>query len=175
MGEFGRSPVMTQTAGRGHWTNCMSMLVAGGGLPLRPGDRLDRSPRLRHRVGPGPSRGPGGDGLPASGYRSERAMDQPLRPADPNRHRRGPTDPGAVVEASEGIALPQTRQRLSAKRLASPLRRMPHRLPPAVCELRSHRSFLTLCRCAHREKVRAIHALTQLACRVRPSSLRIRS
>lgn len=33
MGEFGRSPVMTQTAGRGHWTNCMSMLVAGGGMP----------------------------------------------------------------------------------------------------------------------------------------------
>ncbi|MEX2112491.1 MAG: DUF1501 domain-containing protein [Pirellulales bacterium] len=33
MGEFGRSPVMTTTAGRGHWTNVMSMLVAGGGLP----------------------------------------------------------------------------------------------------------------------------------------------
>ncbi len=33
MGEFGRSPVMTPTAGRGHWTNVMSMLVAGGGLP----------------------------------------------------------------------------------------------------------------------------------------------
>jgi hypothetical protein len=33
MGEFGRSPVMTPTNGRGHWTNVMSMLVAGGGLP----------------------------------------------------------------------------------------------------------------------------------------------
>ena len=33
MGEFGRTPVMTATAGRGHWTNVMSMLVAGGGLP----------------------------------------------------------------------------------------------------------------------------------------------
>jgi hypothetical protein len=33
LGEFGRSPVMTPTAGRGHWTNCMSMLLAGGGLP----------------------------------------------------------------------------------------------------------------------------------------------
>jgi hypothetical protein len=32
MGEFGRSPVMTPTAGRGHWTNVMSMVVAGGGL-----------------------------------------------------------------------------------------------------------------------------------------------
>jgi hypothetical protein len=32
LGEFGRSPVMTATAGRGHWTNCMSMLMAGGGL-----------------------------------------------------------------------------------------------------------------------------------------------
>jgi hypothetical protein len=33
MGEFGRSPVMTKTNGREHWTNVMSMLVAGGGLP----------------------------------------------------------------------------------------------------------------------------------------------
>jgi hypothetical protein len=33
MGEFGRSPVMTRTAGREHWTSVMSMLVAGGGLP----------------------------------------------------------------------------------------------------------------------------------------------
>jgi hypothetical protein len=32
MGEFGRSPVMTATAGRGHWTNVMSMVMAGGGL-----------------------------------------------------------------------------------------------------------------------------------------------
>jgi hypothetical protein len=33
LGEFGRSPVMTPTAGRGHWANCMSMLLAGGGMP----------------------------------------------------------------------------------------------------------------------------------------------
>jgi hypothetical protein len=33
MGEFGRSPVMTQTAGRGHWTPVMSMVTAGGGMP----------------------------------------------------------------------------------------------------------------------------------------------
>ena len=33
MGEFGRSPVMTKTAGRGHWTPVMSMLAAGGGMP----------------------------------------------------------------------------------------------------------------------------------------------
>lgn len=32
MGEFGRGPVMTKTAGRDHWTNCMSMILAGGGL-----------------------------------------------------------------------------------------------------------------------------------------------
>ncbi|MES2792404.1 MAG: DUF1501 domain-containing protein [Planctomycetota bacterium] len=30
MGEFGRTPVMSHDAGRGHWTNCMSMLMAGG-------------------------------------------------------------------------------------------------------------------------------------------------
>ena len=57
IGEFGRSPVMTKTAGRGHWTPVMSMLMAGGGIkggqvvgatdrrggeiksrPVRPGD-----------------------------------------------------------------------------------------------------------------------------------------
>jgi hypothetical protein len=31
LGEFGRTPVMTKTGGRGHWTNCMSMLFTGGG------------------------------------------------------------------------------------------------------------------------------------------------
>lgn len=32
MGEFGRGPVMTKDAGRDHWLNCMSLLLAGGGL-----------------------------------------------------------------------------------------------------------------------------------------------
>jgi hypothetical protein len=31
--EFGRGPVINKNAGRDHWTNCMSMLAAGGGLP----------------------------------------------------------------------------------------------------------------------------------------------
>ncbi|MDA1016761.1 MAG: DUF1501 domain-containing protein [Planctomycetota bacterium] len=32
MGEFGRSPVINKEAGRDHWTNVMSMVVAGGGF-----------------------------------------------------------------------------------------------------------------------------------------------
>jgi hypothetical protein len=32
LGEFGRSPVINKDAGRDHWTNVMSMIVAGGGL-----------------------------------------------------------------------------------------------------------------------------------------------
>lgn len=32
MGEFGRAPVINKEAGRDHWTNTMSMVVAGGGL-----------------------------------------------------------------------------------------------------------------------------------------------
>lgn len=32
MGEFGRSPVINKQAGRDHWTNVMSMVVAGGGF-----------------------------------------------------------------------------------------------------------------------------------------------
>ena len=31
-GEFGRSPVINKEAGRDHWTNVMSMVLAGGGL-----------------------------------------------------------------------------------------------------------------------------------------------
>ena len=37
LGEFGRSPVLTQDGGRGHWTPVMSMLVAGGGAAARAG------------------------------------------------------------------------------------------------------------------------------------------
>ncbi len=32
MGEFGRSPMINKDAGRDHWTNVMSMIMAGGGL-----------------------------------------------------------------------------------------------------------------------------------------------
>jgi uncharacterized protein (DUF1501 family) len=32
LGEFGRSPQISKTGGRTHWPNCMSVLVAGGGL-----------------------------------------------------------------------------------------------------------------------------------------------
>lgn len=32
VGEFGRSPIMTKTAGRDHWPQVMSLLVAGGGI-----------------------------------------------------------------------------------------------------------------------------------------------
>ncbi|MGD9856718.1 MAG: DUF1501 domain-containing protein [Planctomycetaceae bacterium] len=33
LGEFGRTPVINEQAGRHHWTNVMSMVVAGGGMP----------------------------------------------------------------------------------------------------------------------------------------------
>jgi hypothetical protein len=33
MGEFGRGPVINTQAGRDHWTNNMSMIMAGGGMP----------------------------------------------------------------------------------------------------------------------------------------------
>lgn len=32
LGEFGRAPVLNKDAGRDHWTNVMSMVMAGGGL-----------------------------------------------------------------------------------------------------------------------------------------------
>jgi len=33
MGEFGRTPVINDKAGRHHWTSIMSMVMAGGGMP----------------------------------------------------------------------------------------------------------------------------------------------
>jgi len=33
LGEFGRTPRINKKLGRGHWTNSMSMVVAGGGMP----------------------------------------------------------------------------------------------------------------------------------------------
>ncbi len=33
LGEFGRTPVINEQAGRHHWTNVMSMVMAGGGMP----------------------------------------------------------------------------------------------------------------------------------------------
>jgi hypothetical protein len=32
MGEFGRAPMLNKGAGRDHWTNVMSLVMAGGGL-----------------------------------------------------------------------------------------------------------------------------------------------
>ncbi len=52
LGEFGRSPVMTKTAGRDHWTNCMSMLVAGGGL--RHGQVIGSTDRKGYEINDAP-------------------------------------------------------------------------------------------------------------------------
>jgi len=54
MGEFGRSPVMTQTAGRGHWTNCMSMIAAGGGMPC--GQTIGSTDRRGYDIASAPVR-----------------------------------------------------------------------------------------------------------------------
>ena len=32
MGEFGRTPKINATAGRDHWPNCYSVILAGGGV-----------------------------------------------------------------------------------------------------------------------------------------------
>lgn len=56
VGEFGRSPVMTKTAGRDHWPAVMSLLLAGGGI--RGGQVIGATDRRggaihERRVGPG--------------------------------------------------------------------------------------------------------------------------
>jgi hypothetical protein len=48
MGEFGRSPVVNRDAGRDHWTNVMSMVLAGGGL--RHGQVIGSTDRKGHSI-----------------------------------------------------------------------------------------------------------------------------
>ena len=48
MGEFGRSPVINRDAGRDHWTNVMSLVLAGGGL--RHGQVIGSSDRKGHSI-----------------------------------------------------------------------------------------------------------------------------
>lgn len=48
LGEFGRAPMLSADGGRGHWTNCMSMLVAGGGVPS--GQVIGRTDRKGYDV-----------------------------------------------------------------------------------------------------------------------------
>jgi hypothetical protein len=48
MGEFGRSPVVNRDAGRDHWTNVMSMVLAGGGL--RHGQVIGATDRKGHSI-----------------------------------------------------------------------------------------------------------------------------
>ncbi|MEQ8790275.1 MAG: DUF1501 domain-containing protein [Pirellulaceae bacterium] len=49
LGEFGRTPKMNKDAGRDHWPDCYSLLVAGGGLRngqvIGESDRLAATPR----------------------------------------------------------------------------------------------------------------------------------
>jgi len=48
LGEFGRGPVINRQAGRDHWTNVMSMVIAGGGL--RHGQVIGSTDRRGHSI-----------------------------------------------------------------------------------------------------------------------------
>ena len=49
MGEFGRTPQIKKDGGRDHWSNCYSLLMAGGGIRggqvYGSSDRLGAEPR----------------------------------------------------------------------------------------------------------------------------------
>jgi uncharacterized protein (DUF1501 family) len=99
MGEFGRGPVMTKTAGRDHWTNCMSMLVAGGGVP-------------------------GGQIIGSTDSRGYGIKDRPVRPADlaasvfrhlgipTNAHWINPQGRPTPIVTEGGQALPELARRV---------------------------------------------------------------
>jgi len=92
IGEFGRSPVMTKTAGRDHWPSVMSFLMAGGGIK-------------------------GGQVIGATDRRGGSIQERPLQPGDlaatvfshlgidPHSHWINPSGrPVPLVEAGQPIA-----------------------------------------------------------------------
>lgn len=92
IGEFGRSPVMTKTAGRDHWPSVMSFLMAGGGIK-------------------------GGQVIGATDRRGGTIQERPLQPGDlaatvfshlgidPHSHWINPSGrPVQLVEAGQPIA-----------------------------------------------------------------------
>ena len=86
MGEFGRTPKLNSAGGRDHWPRAFSVLLAGGGVQGRPGDRADR------RAGREPGRAPDHAGRPRP-HGLHPARDRP-RPGIP--HRRRPPGQGRV-------------------------------------------------------------------------------
>jgi uncharacterized protein (DUF1501 family) len=51
MGDFGRTPAINKEAGRDHWPQCYSVVLAGGGIrggqAVGESDRIGAVPRLR--------------------------------------------------------------------------------------------------------------------------------
>src|SRR5437763_16060080 len=51
MGDFGRTPLINKDAGRDHWPQCFSMVLAGGGIRggqvVGASDRIGAFPNLR--------------------------------------------------------------------------------------------------------------------------------
>ncbi len=101
-GEFGRTPKVNPAGGRDHWTNCWTMLMAGGGikggqvvgssdeigaLSPRSPDRAAR--RRRHR-------------LQGARHRHRDAADGCSQSSDPDRRLRAPPDCGAVLTGFSG-------------------------------------------------------------------------
>jgi hypothetical protein len=83
MGEFGRTPRVNPTAGRDHWGECMSVLIAGGGLA--PGQLIG-----------------------ASNARGELPKDRPVTPQDliVTLYRRLGIDPQTAFQNRAGRPIP---------------------------------------------------------------------
>ena len=95
MGEFGRTPKINGSAGRDHWPDCYTAVLAGGGVTRRRGVRGERPDRRVPGDRPGDAGRPGGDDLLAVRHRPRDRGARPDRPPVPPR--RGRADPPAVL------------------------------------------------------------------------------
>ena len=83
MGEFGRTPKINKSAGRDHWPDCYSVLLAGGGTIGGADLRRQRSHRRLPRTRSRNPRRSSGDHLLALRHRPGIRSDRPNRPAVP--------------------------------------------------------------------------------------------
>ena len=82
MGDFGRTPKINKDAGRDHWPQCYTVVLAGGGI--RGGQIIgasDKTGALPGRKPHHPRRPPRHD-LPAPGLRLQHLLPHLRRPAD---------------------------------------------------------------------------------------------
>ena len=103
-GEFGRTPKVNPAGGRDHWTNCWTMLMAGGGIKggqvVGSSDEIGAYPRDRPIAPPDVA----ATVYKALGIDIETPLTRRGQSSDPDRRLRAPPDCGALLTPGQSDA-----------------------------------------------------------------------